>query len=260
MNIKKLNKILPVLSLLFIIPVGAFSQTDAPNNDLSAATRMQEVLNSVQRHYPLIKAARAEISAKDAMLQSAQGAFDPVLEGTYKNRMSGFYDGNSLETMYKKRFPAFGTSVFGGYSRSNGNYPTYENNLATTNDGETRIGVSFSLWRDRDIDEFRYETAQAEVEILRERYNLQRDMIGILQDAYITYAQWLQAARLLGDYTELLDIAQNRAVAVQRSVESGNAAEILGVDNELAVLQRRGLVVDAQRLVDASAYKLSLSA
>ncbi|MDG1851474.1 MAG: TolC family protein [Gammaproteobacteria bacterium] len=254
-----LKKILSAPSLLLLLlPVGTLAQIDDSNNDLDPATKIYEVFDSVQMHYPLIMAARAEIRAKDSMLQAAQGAFDPVIGGSYKNRLSGFYDGNSLETMYKKRFPAFCASVFGGYSRSNGSFPTYENDLATTSDGETKIGVSVSLWRDRDIDEFRYGTARAEVDVLRERYNLQRDIISILQDAYITYAQWLQAEHLLGDYTELLEIAQNRAIAVERSVESGNAAEILGVDNELAVLQRRGLVVDAQRLVDASAYKLSV--
>ena len=254
-----LKKILPAPSLLLLLlPIGTFAQVDDSNNSLAAATQIYEVFDSVQMHYPLIMAARAEIRAKDSMLQAAQGAFDPVIEGSYKNRLSGFYDGNSLDTIYKKRFPSFGASIFGGYSRSNGSFPTYENDLATTSDGETKIGVSVSLWRDRNIDEFRYGTARAEVDVLRERYNLQRDVIGILQDAYITYAQWLQAEHLLGDYSELLEIAQNRAIAVQRSVESGNAAEILGVDNELAVLQRRGLVVDAQRLVDASAYKLSV--
>jgi len=185
-----LKKILPAPSLLLLLlPIGTFAQVDDSNNSLAAATQIYEVFDSVQMHYPLIMAARAEIRAKDSMLQAAQGAFDPVIEGSYKNRLSGFYDGNSLDTMYKKRFPSFGASIFGGYSRSNGSFPTYENDLATTSDGETKIGVSVSLWRDRNIDEFRYGTARAEVDVLRERYNLQRDVIGILQDAYITYAQ-----------------------------------------------------------------------
>jgi len=42
-------------------------------------TQLQEVLSSVQEHYPSIKAAQAEIYGKDALVQAAQGAFDPVL-------------------------------------------------------------------------------------------------------------------------------------------------------------------------------------
>ena len=246
------------LSLILLAPMLFAAQNEPSLLNQGAGTPVSEVLKSVQRHYPLIQAARAEINGKDALIQAAQGAFDLVLDGSIKNRLSGYYEGNSIETTYSKRFPALGTKVFAGFKRSNGDFPVYENNLVTANDGESRIGMSFSLWRDRDIDEFRYDTASARVDALSERYQLQQDMIGILQDAYITYAQWLQAARLLNDYSELLVIAQDRAVAVQRNVESGNVAEILAVDNELAVLQRRGLVVDAQRLLDASAFKLSL--
>lgn len=236
----------------------ALAQVSILDTEMTRGTQLQQILDSVQEHYPLIKAAQAEINGKDALVQAAQGAFDPVLDGSFKNRLSGFYDGNNMESFYRKRFPAFGAQVYAGFRRSDGSFPTYENELTTTNDGESRVGVSFSLWRDRDFDEYRFQSATSRVDALKERYQLQKDLIWILQDAYITYAQWLQAARLLDDYTELLQIAVDRADAVNRSVESGNTAEIIAVDNNLAVLQRRSLVVDAQRLVDASAYKLSL--
>jgi len=225
---------------------------------VNEATELADVLNSVQLYFPLIKAAQAEIRGQDALVRAAQGAFDPVIEGSYKNRLSGFYDGTSMSSYYRKRFPAFGAEVFAGYSSSSGNFPVYEDDLATSNDGQSRVGLSLSLWRDRDFDNLRYDTASSRVDRLISQYQLQQELISVLQDAYIAYAQWLQAARLLGDFTELLQIARDRAEGVRRSVESGNAAEILAVDNDLAVLQRRSLVVDAQRLLDASAYKLSL--
>lgn len=246
-----LQTLLPALLLLATLPTRAQMVDDTP-------TELADVLASVQTHFPLVLAARAEIAGKDALVQAAQGAFDPVIEGTLKNRLSGFYSGDVAESYYKKRFPGFGAEVFAGFRRSNGNFPVYENDLATTGDGETRFGISLSLWRDRDFDARRFDTASARVDALAERYRLQQVLIELLQESYIAYAQWLQAARLLSDYTELMTIAQARAEAVNRSVESGDAAEILAVDNNLAVLQRRSLVVDAQRLLDASAIKLSL--
>jgi len=246
-----LKTLLPALLLLVALPGKTQTTVGAP-------TELADVLASVQTHFPMVLAARAEIAGKDALVQAAQGAFDPVIEGTMKNRLSGYYSGDVAESYYKKRFPGFGAEVFAGFRRSNGNFPVYENNLATTRDGESRFGISLSLWRDRDIDEYRFEAASARVDALAERYRLQQVLIELLQEAYITYAQWLQAARLLSDYTELMSIAEARAEAVNRSVESGDAAEILAVDNNLAVLQRRSLVVDAQRLLDASAIKLSL--
>lgn len=248
-----------MLTAMCLLPGVAAPQATVTNAIPGAtATTLEDVLASVQAHFPLIRAAQAEIAGKDALVRAARGAFDPMLEGSYKNRLSGYYDGTSMESFYRKRFPAFGTEVFAGFRHSRGDFPVYENDLLTSGDGESRVGVSVSLWRDRDFDEYRHQTASARVDAVSERYQLQQELISVLQDAYVAYAQWLQATRLLEDYTDLLEIAQARAGAVRRSVESGDTAEILAVDNDLAVLQRRSLVVDARRLVEASNYKLSL--
>lgn len=254
------RRLIQLLSPVFLCLAltGARAQDVAPGAVVEPATRLEQVLASVQRHFPLIKAATADIAARDAMVRAAQGAFDPVLEGSYKNRLSGYYDGAGMESFYRKRFPALGSEMFAGIRRASGDFPGYESDLAAARGGESRIGVSLSLWRDRDFDEYRYQTATAQVEANTERYRLQADIIAALREAYVAYAQWLQAARLLGDYTELLNIAAERAAAVTRRVENGDAADILVVDNELAVLQRRSLVVDARRLLEASARKLSL--
>jgi len=255
---RKLVSRLPVYTVLgFLLSVSVNTKVFAAEN-VRDATTLSDVLESVQEHFPLIKAAQADILSKEALVQAAQGAFDPVLEGTYKNRLSGFYDGSSIESFYRQRIPGFSAEVFAGYRRSNGSFPVYEGGLDTNNDGESRIGVSISLFRDRDFDELRYERQAARVDVRSQRFALQQEVLNTLEQAYIAYAQWLQAARLLSDYSELLAIAEDRAEGVRRSVESGDTAEILLVDNELAVLQRQSLVVDAERLLDASAYRLSL--
>ena len=56
-NLKKILS-LPSL-LLLLLPVGTLAQIDDSNNDLDAATKIYEVFDSVQMHYPLIMAARA---------------------------------------------------------------------------------------------------------------------------------------------------------------------------------------------------------
>ena len=199
------NNFLRILSGIVFLSVSALATAQSTNEPV---TTLNDVLESVQEHFPLIKAAQAEIISREALVQAAQGAFDPVLEGSYKNRLSGFYDGSSVESFYRKRIPGFSAEVFAGYRRSSGNFPVYENGLATNNDGESRFGVSFSLLRDRDFDELRYKTRTAEVDVQSQRFALQQEMLNTLQQAYIAYAQWLQAARLLGDYTELMTIAE----------------------------------------------------
>ena len=59
-------------------------------------------------------------------------------------------------------------------------------------------------------------------------------------------------------YEELLNIAVVRGVALERQVEACDVAEILLVENEQAVLQREGLVVESRRQVRLSAERLAL--
>ena len=128
----------------------------------------------------------------------------------------------------------------------------------TTDFGQARVGVALSLLRDRDIDDRRFAVSKAQLETEIAEFGLLAEQINILQEAYIAYARWLISAELLVAYEELLNIAVVRGVALERQVEAGDVAEILLVENEQAVLQREGLVVESRRQVRLSAERLAL--
>jgi outer membrane protein TolC len=94
--------------------------------------------------------------------------------------------------------------------------------------------------------------------LLAQSQQLNAVKLDVLQSAYVAYARWLMAARLHDAYVQLLELAEVRGTALATQVASGAVAEILQVENDQAILQRRALVVDAQRQLDLAAQQLSL--
>lgn len=221
-------------------------------------TELADVIRSTSEFYPAIQAAQARIRETQADSLTARGAFDPRIDGAVSSRLGGFYDGSAGGAGLYKNLPFLGAEVFTEYAISDGSFPIYEDQLVTANTGEARIGLALSLIRDRDIDDERFAMLKAELETDIAGLGLQNERIAIFQQAYIAYGRWIISARLLEAYNELLNVAVVRGDALERQVSSGDVAEILLTENEQAILQREGLVIDANRQVELSAETLSL--
>jgi len=242
--------------LLFLLSGSGYAQEFRITAD--QPTQLADVIRSTSQFYPSIQAAQARIREKQADSLAATGAFDPRIDGGVSSRLGGFYDGSAGGAGLYKNLPILGAQIFTEYAISDGSFPVYEDRLVTANTGEARVGLALSLLRDRDIDNDRFALLKARLETDIAGLGLENERIAIYQQAYIAYTRWLISARLLGAFNELLDVALVREEALERQVSSGDVAEILLIENEQAILQREGLVVDANRQVELSAERLSL--
>jgi outer membrane protein TolC len=225
---------------------------------IQEGTSLDAVLQSSLRHYPRILSVQSSIQGREAMVLSAQGTFDPRIEGSLGTRMGGFYSGDSFQAGLVQDLPFMNLRLFGGWRISDGSLPLYESAALTQNGGEARVGLSLSLWRDRDIDARRARIRSSELELMSASHELTAEKLRILRSAYVAYAQWLLSARLHAAYVDLLGLATTRGEALRTSVAAGDIAEILLVENEQSVLQRQGLVMDAKRQLDVAAEQLAL--
>lgn len=236
----------------------AHGQVDSDRLMSQQATQLVDVLRSAIEFYPSINSAQAGIQAREAELLAANGAFDPRVDGSVNSRLGGFYDGTATSAGVYQAMPFLNAEIFADYSVSGGSFPVYEDQLATTNLGQARIGMALSLLRDRDIDDRRFSVKQAELQTNIAEFELLAQEINIVQQAYIAYATWLISARLLEAYQELLEVAEVRGDALTRQAQAGDVAEILVIENQQAILQRESLVVDAQRQLNLSGERLAL--
>lgn len=230
----------------------------AAAQDVGAPTTLQEVLGSSLRHLPQVLAAQSSVEGRQALVLAAEGSFDPRIDGSLGGRLGGYYDGHGADAGFIQNFPLLNARAFAGYRIADGSFPVYENADQTLSGGEARAGIGLSLWRDRDIDERRAGVIESRLDLLAQSQELNAVKLKVLETAYVAYARWLMAARLLSAYEELLQLAEARGEALATQVQSGAVAEILQVENDQAILQRRALVVDARRQMDMAVQQLSL--
>lgn len=249
---------IPRMICLILLIAGLSKVSPASAQAATGPTALATVVNSAYLHYPGIRAARSNIDRSNAEILSARGAFDPRVEGRISNRLGGYYDGDTRLAGFHQSFPAMGAEIFAEFSHSDGRFPVYEQRLLTADHGKARLGFALSLLRDRRIDSERMKLDYEEIERQIAQNELTAERVSVVQQAYVAYARWVTSARLLEAYRALLTIAEDRDTALQRQVEAGNAAEILLVESRQSILQRRGLVVEAERQLAVSAQSLSL--
>ncbi|MEY3659654.1 MAG: hypothetical protein RLZZ169_479 [Pseudomonadota bacterium] len=247
------------LGILLLFAAAAAAAAAAEERAVAAIpTELSSVVASSLRHFPLVLAAEADIARQRGAALATEGVFDPRIEGAVGGRTSGFYDGRQLDTQLEQLLPFFNTKLFAGYRIADGSFPAYQGSDLTRDNGEARMGFAISLLRNRDIDERRAAVATTDLQVMVERQQLAAERLKVLRSAYVAYARWLLAHRLQEAYQGLLDIAVQRGEGLETSVAAGNAAAILLVENQQSVVQRQGLIVDAQRQIDVAAEQLAL--
>jgi len=219
---------------------------------------VDEVLEASSQHFPSIVQSLAARRAAEGTALSAQGAFDLVFDAEGFSRLSGFYDGTAVNGTMRQRIRPLGADLYAGYKVSDGTFPIYEDENFTNLGGAAKVGVMFSLLRDRTIDKQRFGEMDAELGLRAADFDLLLTRIGVQQRAQIAYWRWVTEGRKLRVYENLLLIAQERQDALSRQVNQGARAEIFLTENLQNITRRQSLVRRAEREVALAANNLSL--
>lgn len=236
-----------------VLLIGSFS--------LSAHARTlteSDVLQSVNQHFPLIKAAQASIQKARADYLTAQGAFDPLFKSNMLVSPNGEYKNGLLGTELQLPIEDSGNKAFAGYRIGRGTYPVYDQDRETYNYGEFRVGFEVPFMRDKDIDVRRAKISQAKIgeNISVQDYRLTK--LKANYDAVISYADWLADGQQLKIQKHMLVLAENRQKALDKSVHVGDVPEIDAIDNMRIILQRQAAVKSFEAIFRKAALVLSL--
>ena len=207
----------------------------------------EEVLAASERHFPAILKALAERQAAAGKVTESLGAFDLVFSADGFDRMAGFYDGTALGGKVVKPLRPLGAQIYGDYSISNGDFPIYEDEYYTNNGGTAKLGVLFSLLRDRDIDRRRFGEIDARLALEQADLEVMLTKVGVQQRALNAYWRWVAEGRQLAVYENLVAIALDREQALEREISSGRRAEIFLTENRQNITRRQTLATAARR-------------
>ncbi|TAE34468.1 MAG: hypothetical protein EAY65_02255 [Alphaproteobacteria bacterium] len=216
-----------------------------------------DVLERSAQHLPTILRAKEGIARQEAAVLSAQGAFDPTLDGNHDLRGTGFYDGRYSALRLNQPIADFNTRVYAQYGISGGDYPSYEGKFRTQDGGEIAVGAIFSLLRDRDIDSRRFAIIDEELRLEESKLALELEQINAQLAAITSYWGWVSRGLEYGIRKDIWRLANNRQDALTTEVNAGNKARIFLVENQQNMLKRKSALRDAKRSWVSSAQDLS---
>lgn len=219
---------------------------------------LEEVLASVERNYPLLRAATQDRAIAEGELRSANGAaFDPSWVTRGQAQPVGYYQQWQLDSVVTQYTPLWGATAFVGY-RFGENMPVYYGDRLTKTGGEIRGGLSVPLWRNGPTDRRRSNIWKAEAGIDAANLSVEQQRLVFIRDASFRYWDWVAAARKREIAEALLAIAVQRDAQVAARAAAGDVPAIERTDNSRLIVQRQGLVASTERELQKAAIELSL--
>ena len=177
--------------ILALAAVAATATAKLPESPL----RLDEVLRSVESSYPLLLAAIQERAAAEGKELSTQGAFDTGLSVESAMNQLGFYKNRTNGIGIEQPLRNWGGEIFGGYSRGQGNFGPWEEDLLTLSGGEFSGGARLPLFRNREIDERRTDLLLARLSIELAGASIERQRLKFFETAAKFYWDWVAAGQ-----------------------------------------------------------------
>lgn len=239
-------------------PVKLISNTEELTADDSITpVSLEQVMLSVLRHYPLVRAAYQERLIADGNQLSAWGEFDTKLKAISENQPLGFYETYRNSAGVTK--PLYGGGeVFGGYRNGDGSFEPWYRERETNEGGEFKGGVRLPLLRDRAIDARR-------AEVWRKTYDqhladplIRSSLIQFAAEAGHAYWKWVAAGQKYELGKQWLELARSRHKQIERRVQMQDLDPPEETDNLRAIAKREAKLADSLRQLEQAAQKLSL--
>lgn len=264
--------LLPGLLFLALLPEMAAAQPAQTRRALEADARaaaqplpaatsplaLDEVLAASRFHAPQVLEALARVRGAESRLLTTEGAFDTLFNANVDTRPTGFYSGSDAGVRVMQPLAGNGGNVYAGYDVSRGSFPTYQADNFTARYGRFTAGTLFSLLRDRDIDDRRFNRAMASADIVLADNDRLMVAIGVQARAIAAWNNWVIAGQRVAVYKGLLQLALDRQAGFKRQVAEGLRPAILLTENEQNILRRQTLVVQSEQALEQAAVALSL--
>jgi cobalt-zinc-cadmium efflux system outer membrane protein len=222
------------------------------------AVSLDQVLDSVDKHYPELLGAEAQAQAQEFMVTRARGAFDPILSASYSRTVEGSYQNEYISTKIENQIPGTPVKVGAQWDKLNGKVPVYDGDRNTGTDGRTKAFIEVPLLRDLIIDKSR---AGLQTALFRHAETLEEARLVKLNTyrlAALSYWAWVAANEKQRAYEGLIQAVKERDKVILTRVRKGESPRIEHVDNQRIIMQRQSALEKTKLEVAKATLVLSL--
>ena len=220
--------------------------------------QLDDVLLSVESHFPLILAALEEYEIARGRVLQAEGGFDTRLGLKSKLGLEGYYENERADLLLEQPTKLWGTTLSGGYRYGGGDFAVYDDEARTDEAGEFRLGVLLHLLQNGSIDPRRVALWRARLQEQQAEPIVTQKRLEATRKASDAYWKWLAWGKKRAIAQRLLQLAEGRQEQVEILVEEGQLAKINLVENQRLIVERRSNHVRAERGLQEAAILLSL--
>lgn len=222
----------------------------------AAPLSLDEVLASADARAPVLLAAAAKVDEAEGKQLSTRGAFDPIVSG----KVGGYaldYPRTVAGTSVSVR-SALGPSFEAGWALGDGEFPAYDGDRATGEQGELWVATSVPLLDGLLLGPEVAALRLAGAAVIVAEAERDDKRVAARQKATEAWWKWVTAGAKLAVEEDLLQLAVQRDAALTREVTEGARPRIELLDNQRVLLDRRAKVADAIRGLEVAAQGLSL--
>ncbi len=230
---------------------------EIPAGQRGDVVRLNDVIDSVYRSFPLLEAAYFERDMAFGEHLAAHGAFDLKVKGASENGPQGFYETYRQNIGVEQ--PTFGGgALFSGYRVGRGTFQPWYLERQTNDGGEFRAGFMLPLLRNVEIDARRAQLWRTDLGRRLAEPEIQAQRIDYVRAGSYAYWDWVAAGHRDRIAAALLEIAKGRNEAIRRKVETGDTEPPVLQDNRRLIVSREAKLIETQRKLRQAAVKLSL--
>jgi outer membrane protein, heavy metal efflux system len=217
-----------------------------------------KVVVSLDKNFPIILAAQADIKKAKANLLAAQGGFDSMIKSRMITSTVSKYKNFYSDTEVSTPIADTGNTVFTGYRLGIGDFPVYDQSMSTHKQGELRAGIEIPWLRDKSIDSRRANIliSRSSIEISEKEFDLKK--LQVIRDAVFSYWDWYIEGNKLLIQQQLLALAKDRDNIIKYRFEKGDAPELDLVENQRIITQREIFLTQQTQSYQKALLLLSL--
>ena len=246
--------------IVFFVIFGnqSFADNALQHKESKPSLGVNKIIESSQKNYPQILNFYEKVATKEGKVLESLGFFDVKIKNQYQDKSRGFYDGKINDISLEKQNGFMGSKIYGGYRKSFGNFADYDGNNLTNDEGEYRVGGSFSLLRNRAIDSGRLDLITSQLELKESQIQLEKIKNEIARDAIKSYWNWVISGYIYQAYENLYELAKKRDSQLKIRHQKGDIAQIILIENHRNVLNRQSLMREARNNFDNNTLALSM--
>lgn len=214
-----------------------------------------EFIGYVKKFHPLVKTANLQVSAAQANLMMARGAFDPKLEVDFDKKQFKDKEYYSVLNSSFKIPTWYGIEVKAGFDNNDGVYLNPQNTVP--NQGLTSLGISVPVAQGLLINQRMADLRKAKAQIKLSQSERDLECIEVIYEASVAYFNWKKNFSEVQLYEKYLANAKLRYQGIAKLIEQGDKPAIDSTEAGI-VVRNRALSLEDSRLKLAKS-RLALS-